>query len=196
MFWISRLNGVIWNICHSSNCIRQPTVRCPSSVFFGNRFRSADCQKIQLPLGGSQGEETIRLQQPTEYTPSASHSLSSSLREGAKGTSCQRAGQGTNVLVQALCVTVWRHCRPPLQPQNVLQIINSCANYLFSVLKFGYSMDIIAYVIFVIGKLNHWQISRLSEKQSYGAAQCGGQLQFLRDALPEGAVRFFCFSVA
>ena len=112
MFWISRLNGVIWNICHSSNCIRQPTVRCPSSVFFGNRFRSADCQKIQLPLGGSQGEETIRLQQPTEYTPSASHSLSSSLREGAKGTSCQRAGQGTNVLVQALCVIVRRHCRP------------------------------------------------------------------------------------
>ena len=60
MFWISRLNGVIWNICHSSNCIRQPTVRCPSSVFFGNRFRSADCQKIQLPLGGSRGEEAIR----------------------------------------------------------------------------------------------------------------------------------------
>ena len=140
--------------------------------------------------------ETIRLQQPTEYTPSASHSLSSSLREGAKGTSCQRAGQGTNVLVQALCVIVWRHCRPLLQPQNGLQIINSCANYLFSVLKFRYSMDIIACVIFVIGKLNHWQISRLSEKQSYGAAQCGGQLQFLRDALPEGAVRFFCFSVA
>ena len=91
-----------------------------------------------------------------------------------------RAGSGTNVWVQSLCVTVWRHCRPPLQPQNVLQIINSCANYLFSVLKFGYSMDIIAYVIFVIGKLNHWQISRLSEKQSYGAARCGCQLQILR----------------
>lgn len=60
MSWISWLNGVIWNICHSSNCIRQPTVRCPSSVFFGNRFRSADCQKIQLPLGGSRGEEAIR----------------------------------------------------------------------------------------------------------------------------------------
>ena len=29
--------------------------RRPSSVFFGNRFRSADCQKIQLPPGGSQG---------------------------------------------------------------------------------------------------------------------------------------------
>ena len=28
--------------------------RHPSSVFFGNRFRSADCQKIQLPPGGSQ----------------------------------------------------------------------------------------------------------------------------------------------
>ena len=29
--------------------------RHPSSVFFDNRFRSADCQKIQLPPGGSQG---------------------------------------------------------------------------------------------------------------------------------------------
>ena len=29
--------------------------RHPSSVFFGNRFRSADYQKIQLPPGGSQG---------------------------------------------------------------------------------------------------------------------------------------------
>ena len=60
MFWISRLNGVIWNIRHSSSCIHSPTVRCPSSVFFVNRFRSADCQKIQLPLGGSRGEEAIR----------------------------------------------------------------------------------------------------------------------------------------
>ena len=34
--------------------------------------------------------ETIGLQQPTWYTPSASYSLSSSLREGAKGTSCRR----------------------------------------------------------------------------------------------------------
>ena len=56
MSWISRLNGVIWNIRHSSSCIHSPTVRCPSSVFFGNGFRSADCQKIQLPLGGSRGE--------------------------------------------------------------------------------------------------------------------------------------------
>ena len=60
MSWISRLNGVIWNIRHSSSCIHSPTVRCPSSVFFVNRFRSADCQKIQLPLGGSRGEEAIR----------------------------------------------------------------------------------------------------------------------------------------
>ena len=48
------------------------------------------------PVGGSAAPtgavETMRLQQPTDYTPSASHSLSSSLREGAKGTSCQRAG--------------------------------------------------------------------------------------------------------
>ena len=32
--------------------------RHPSSVFFVNRFRSADCQKIQLPPGGSQGDCT------------------------------------------------------------------------------------------------------------------------------------------
>ena len=31
------------------------SVRHPSSVFFANRFRSAACQKIQLPPGGSQG---------------------------------------------------------------------------------------------------------------------------------------------
>ena len=65
MSWISRLNGVIWNIRHSSSCIHSPTVRCPSSVFFVNRFRSADCQKIQLPLGGSQGEEAIRFYHST-----------------------------------------------------------------------------------------------------------------------------------
>ena len=45
--------------------------RRPSSVFFGNRFRSADCQKIQLPPGGSQGGlyefalDFIKLQVPT-----------------------------------------------------------------------------------------------------------------------------------
>ena len=33
--------------------------RRPSSVFFGNRFRSADCQKIQLPPGGSQGSRYV-----------------------------------------------------------------------------------------------------------------------------------------
>ena len=65
MFWISRLNGVIWNIRHSSSCIHSPTVRCPSSVFFVNRFRSADCQKIQLPLGGSQGAEDLRFYHAT-----------------------------------------------------------------------------------------------------------------------------------
>ena len=45
--------------------------RHPSSVFFVNRFRSADCQKIQLPPGGSQGGlyefalDFIKLQVPT-----------------------------------------------------------------------------------------------------------------------------------
>ncbi len=60
--------------------------RCPSSVFFTNRFRSADCQKIQLSnfgmiatgnhnferfaalcntLGGSQGVEDLRFYHST-----------------------------------------------------------------------------------------------------------------------------------
>ena len=39
--------------------------RCPSSVFFTNRCRSADCQKIQLPLGGSQGVEDLRFYHST-----------------------------------------------------------------------------------------------------------------------------------
>ena len=85
-FQISWLNGRSWNIYHSSNCILEPTGRCPSSVFFANRFRSADCQKIQLSnfgmiatgnhnferfaalcntLGGSQGVEDLRLHHST-----------------------------------------------------------------------------------------------------------------------------------
>ena len=50
------MNGKTRNICHSSSCIREPACRHPSSVFFANRFRSAACQKIQLPPGGSQEE--------------------------------------------------------------------------------------------------------------------------------------------
>ena len=42
------LSGENQNICHPSSCIPEPARRNPSSVFFDNRFRSADCQKIQL----------------------------------------------------------------------------------------------------------------------------------------------------
>ena len=42
--------------------------RCPSSVFFANRFRSADCQKIQLPLGGSQGIVAFGFYHSTRYS--------------------------------------------------------------------------------------------------------------------------------
>ena len=44
------------NKYHSSSCIHEQTCRRPSSGFFANRFRSAACQKIQLPPGGSQEE--------------------------------------------------------------------------------------------------------------------------------------------
>ena len=50
----STLNGKNRSKYHSSSCICEPTCRRPSSVFFANRFRSAACQKIQLPPGGSQ----------------------------------------------------------------------------------------------------------------------------------------------
>ena len=60
-------------------------------------FRGA---KAATPLGlpGWRDPYRVRgkpsvLQQPTGYTPSASRSLSSSLREGAKGTSCQREAE-------------------------------------------------------------------------------------------------------
>ena len=52
----STLNGKNRSKYHSSSCICEPTCRRPSSVFFANRFRSAACQKIQLPPGGSQAE--------------------------------------------------------------------------------------------------------------------------------------------
>ena len=70
------------------------SARCPSSVFFCNRFRSADCKKIQLSnfgmiatgnhnferfaalcntLGGSQGAENLRFYHSTNRSvPSAS----------------------------------------------------------------------------------------------------------------------------
>ena len=59
--------------------------RRPSSVFFGNRFRSADCQKIQLPPGGSQGGlyefalDFIKLQVPTATPQPLRRQLSSAL---------------------------------------------------------------------------------------------------------------------
>ena len=63
--------------CHSSNCIHLPTCRHPSSVFFANRFRSAACQKIQLPPGGSQGVVAVSCPHSTfRSVPSASGSAS------------------------------------------------------------------------------------------------------------------------
>ena len=61
----SWMRGMCSRLYHSTKKSETFRYRCPSSVFFDNRFRSADCQKIQLPLGGSQGEETMRLYHPT-----------------------------------------------------------------------------------------------------------------------------------
>ena len=95
------------------------------------------CRQVrQLPPRGSQELRRFWLAPFILRHSLSLASLSSSLREGAKGTSRQtgsippaalshqlagqtvwravryRAGQGTNVLVQALCVIVRRHCRP------------------------------------------------------------------------------------
>ena len=51
--------GICSRLYHSTGESEIFSYRCPSSVFFANRFRSADCQKIQLPLGGSQGMLTL-----------------------------------------------------------------------------------------------------------------------------------------
>ena len=56
----SWMRGICSRLYHSTEKSETFRYRCPSSVFFANRFRSADCQKIQLPLGGSQGVEDLR----------------------------------------------------------------------------------------------------------------------------------------
>ena len=48
------MNGRSSGFYHSTGIFETFSYRNPSSVFFANRFRSADWQKIQLPLGGSQ----------------------------------------------------------------------------------------------------------------------------------------------
>ena len=95
-----------WHKCsglyHSIGTFETIRYRCPSSVFFGNRFRSADCQKIQLSnffmiatgnhnferfaalcntLGGSQGAENLRFYHSTNRSvPSASGGFCPHLR--------------------------------------------------------------------------------------------------------------------
>ena len=82
----SWMSGICSGFHHSTGKSETFSYRCPSSVFFANRFRSADCQKIQLSnfgmiatgnhnferfaalcntLGGSQGVEDLRLHHST-----------------------------------------------------------------------------------------------------------------------------------
>ena len=51
----SWMSGRCSEFYHSTGIFETLRYRHPSSVFFANRFRSADSQKIQLPPGGSQG---------------------------------------------------------------------------------------------------------------------------------------------
>ena len=75
----------------SSGCLRKPGLRADSI-----RPYRAYALILVLPVTGGfepplpGAVETVSLQQPTKYTPSASRALSSSPRGGAKGTSCQR----------------------------------------------------------------------------------------------------------
>ena len=82
----SWMRGICSRLYHSTKKSETFRYRCPSSVFFDNRFRSADCQKIQLSnfgmiatgnhnferfaalcntLGGSQGVEDLRFYHST-----------------------------------------------------------------------------------------------------------------------------------
>ena len=69
----SWMSGICFGLHHSTGKSETFRYRCPSSVFFDNRFRSADCQKIQLPLGGSQ--ETHRRWLFVNYSSGQSSSL-------------------------------------------------------------------------------------------------------------------------
>ena len=86
--------------------------RCPSSVFFANRFRSADCQKIQLSnfgmiatgnhnferfaalcntLGGSQGVEDLRFYHSTNGSvPSGFGRILAALTGRMRSSGCLR----------------------------------------------------------------------------------------------------------
>ena len=57
----SWMSGICPSFFHSTGKSETFSYRYPSSVFFANRFRSADWQKIQLPLGGSQEGENHTL---------------------------------------------------------------------------------------------------------------------------------------
>ena len=123
------LEGEVPNEREAEGFVRKLSKKTPQSARSG----------CQLPFQGSQGGFAARVAKLATPTGSGgnqgcvpfnvAHSLSqpvraaSSLREGAKGTSCQRvqtgfcvvlnrAVQKPNVWVQVRCVIVRRHCRP------------------------------------------------------------------------------------
>ena len=89
----SLMRGICSRLYHSTEKSKTFSCRCPSSVMVNNRFRSADYLPCQLPLGGSQELKRFWLIPFNEVHSLSLALLGSSLREGAKGTSCQRAAK-------------------------------------------------------------------------------------------------------
>ena len=89
----SWMRGICSRLYHSTEKFKTFSCRCPSSVMVNNRFRSADYLPCQLPLGGSQELKRFWLIPFNEVHSLSLTLLGSSLREGAKGTSCQRAAK-------------------------------------------------------------------------------------------------------
>ena len=96
----SWMSGICSSFFHSTGKSETFSYRCPSSVFFANRFRSADCQKIQLPPGGSQGG-IVRIRPGFYKTVGAYRKTPQSALTG-----CQLPFQG-----RFFCCPLWGKCR-------------------------------------------------------------------------------------
>ena len=122
---------------------------------------------------------TGRVREPTyRYKPRAALSggIAARLRS-FRFSLCTLPGGSGN---QCIDTSPVRHCPAALPPASTASKCFADYQLLCELLIlcleirifYGYN----SVCVFVIGKLNHWKISRLSEKQSYGAARYGCQL--------------------
>ena len=122
---------------------------------------------------------TGRVREPTcGYNPRASLSGGTAARlRNFRFSLCTLPGGSGN---QRIGTSSVRHCPAALPPASTASKCFADYQLLCELLILRLEIRIFygynGVCVFVIGKLNHWKISRLSERQSYGAARCGCRL--------------------